>query len=280
MKIFKSKIFYFFLGLFLAAAIPGVYAWNSTVSSGDPLTADSWNALVNKIENLDSDVDGLATEGYVDSSVDSFESCNWDGWQPQQSVTSPTECVCSCRAAGYYTQLYCSDGKITDTRTVSYCANCDDSTCVACFVSGTQVLMADREVKDIEKIESGDFVINEKGHPDKVIELREHQVGTRNTYVINNKIETTPEHPFMTKEGWKVISLERLEFTKEVSDYYQNIEADELREGDVLLTLEGKEVIESIEEKSERPFEETVYTLILEHGEAFYAEGYLVADGM
>ena len=55
-KTLHSKIFYFFLGLFIAVSVPGVYAWNSAVSSGDPLTVDKWNDLVAKVEDLDSEV--------------------------------------------------------------------------------------------------------------------------------------------------------------------------------------------------------------------------------
>ncbi len=52
MKIIHSKIFYFFLGLLLAVAIPGVYAWNSNVGSGDPLTSNMWNSLVSEVEDI------------------------------------------------------------------------------------------------------------------------------------------------------------------------------------------------------------------------------------
>ncbi|MFW5990715.1 MAG: hypothetical protein ACOCQX_00660 [Candidatus Nanoarchaeia archaeon] len=112
-----------------------------------------------------------------------------------------------------------------------------------------------------------------------VIGLEEHKIGDRNTYIINEKLETTPDHPFMTEDGWKVTSSERFETAKKVSDYYQNIEATELKKGDVLITKDGEEVVETIEENSERSSEETFYTLILENGEGFYAEDYLVADG-
>ena len=51
MKFFQSRALYFFLGLFLAVAIPGVYAWNTAVDPGDPLTADKWNDLVDQVES-------------------------------------------------------------------------------------------------------------------------------------------------------------------------------------------------------------------------------------
>ncbi len=56
--------------LMLAVWIIGsAYAAISTVSSGDPLTADSWNQIVNKISNTDTNSDDLVTKSYVDATV-------------------------------------------------------------------------------------------------------------------------------------------------------------------------------------------------------------------
>lgn len=57
-KIFKfvsSRAMYLLIGLFLALAIFGVRAaWNSTVSSGQPLTSALWNDVVAKLVELDN----------------------------------------------------------------------------------------------------------------------------------------------------------------------------------------------------------------------------------
>ena len=56
--------------LLLAVWIIGTaYAAISTVSSGDPLTADSWNTIVNKLNNTDTNSTDLVTKSYVDSAV-------------------------------------------------------------------------------------------------------------------------------------------------------------------------------------------------------------------
>ncbi len=56
--------------LMLAVWIIGsAYAAIFTVSSGDPLTADSWNQIVNKISNTDTNSDDLVTKSYVDATV-------------------------------------------------------------------------------------------------------------------------------------------------------------------------------------------------------------------
>ena len=56
--------------LFIAVWIIGsAYAAISTVSSGDPLTADSWNSIVNKLNNTDTNSTDLVTKSYVDSAI-------------------------------------------------------------------------------------------------------------------------------------------------------------------------------------------------------------------
>jgi len=55
MKIKFPKVFYVFLGLFLALVIYGAEAaWNTTVSSGTTLTSALWNDMINKLIELDS----------------------------------------------------------------------------------------------------------------------------------------------------------------------------------------------------------------------------------
>ncbi|MCG2695344.1 hypothetical protein L6248_00165 [Candidatus Parcubacteria bacterium] len=51
----SSRALYLLIGLFLALAIFGVQAaWNSTVSSGQPLTSALWNDVVAKLVDLDN----------------------------------------------------------------------------------------------------------------------------------------------------------------------------------------------------------------------------------
>lgn len=96
MKIFKSKMFYFFLGLFLAIAIPGVYAWNSNVSSGDPLTASKWNDLVSKVESLEQESESsidffdceIRLHGRDRDDVDRYSS--WVSPQEGETITTRT----------------------------------------------------------------------------------------------------------------------------------------------------------------------------------------------
>ncbi len=69
MKILKQILINSTTAIITIAVIGSAYAAISTVSSGDPLTADSWNQIVNKISNTDTNSDDLVTKSYVDSTV-------------------------------------------------------------------------------------------------------------------------------------------------------------------------------------------------------------------
>jgi hypothetical protein len=138
--------------------------------------------------------------------------------------------------------------------------------------------MADNSQKSIEEINAGEYVINEKGEPARVSELVRSAVGSRQMYLINGRLEATPDHPFMTKEGWKAVDPGLLAQAQASTDLYQQIEAGQLEEGDYILTQEGQEKVRTIQPVDRLP-EEPVYTLILEDGDSFYANGFLVADG-
>ena len=88
-----------------------------------------------------------------------------------------------------------------------------------CFAAGTQISLANGDVKNIEDIVVGDLVIGWNGESLDTSEVtaidHRHTVGSHadackqlgdepSLYTINNTgIEFTPEHPFLTKEGWK-----------------------------------------------------------------------------
>ncbi len=78
MKILKKILINSTIAIITIAVIGSAYAAISTVSSGDPLTADSWNQIVNKISNTDTNSDDLVTKSYVDATV-SANSWNTSG---------------------------------------------------------------------------------------------------------------------------------------------------------------------------------------------------------
>ena len=88
-----------------------------------------------------------------------------------------------------------------------------------CFAAGTQISLANGDIKNIEDIVVGDMVIGWNGKSLDTSEVtaidHRHTVGSHakackqlgdgpSLYTINDTgIEFTPEHPFLTKEGWK-----------------------------------------------------------------------------
>ena len=88
-----------------------------------------------------------------------------------------------------------------------------------CFAAGTQISLANDDIKNIEDIVIGDLVLGWNGstfEPAEVISINhENTVGSNveackklgdvpSLYTINETgIAFTPEHPFLTREGWK-----------------------------------------------------------------------------
>ena len=67
--------------LVLAVWIIGTaYAAITTVNSGDPLTASSWNEMVTRLTSNDTNSTDLVTKAYVDSSVSA------SSWSPSWSI--------------------------------------------------------------------------------------------------------------------------------------------------------------------------------------------------
>jgi hypothetical protein len=84
--------------LLLAVWIIGTaYAAISTVSSGDPFTADSWNAIVNKLNNTDTNSTDLVTKSYVDSSISANSGGGWSNCETHiiSKTTSSQTITCS-----------------------------------------------------------------------------------------------------------------------------------------------------------------------------------------
>ncbi len=65
MLVFSSKLFYLFLGLFLAVTVSTVYAELSTVTTGQTLTATMWNNLVNEVNRTKIANVGYFVVGYT-----------------------------------------------------------------------------------------------------------------------------------------------------------------------------------------------------------------------
>jgi hypothetical protein len=136
----------------------------------------------------------------------------------------------------------------------------------SCFIAGTKITMEDGSYKNIEDI-SIDDIIKSKNGTSKVLKTIIHE-GEFEVYSINNSnYFVTEDHPFETTEGWKAINSENT-FEK------HGINANVLKEGDILITKEGSEKITSIKMGEEKI--NTVYNLSVNNEHVYYANNYLV----
>lgn len=125
-----------------------------------------------------------------------------------------------------------------------------------CFLEGTPI-RTPNGIKRIEDFVPGDEVISRNMETGKETVSKVERLdvlAARRYYNINYTVNATSEHPFYTKDGIKKVS--------------------ELRQGDVLLTAEGEEVVSNI-----RVFDRdvVVYNLInVEPDHNYYAAGFLV----
>jgi hypothetical protein len=96
------------------------------------------------------------------------------------------------------------------------------------FVSGTQIKTT-KGFKKIEDIKINDFILSYNEilnifESDQVIALFNNT--TNKTLLINNIVECTPEHLFLTKEGW--ISAEKLKINDKVLGFNEEIKIQSL----------------------------------------------------
>ncbi len=223
--------------------------------------------------NGDFIVGGSITLG--GKSKSSWITCDWSGWR----VTAPGVSCGSggwCTAYGLGIEMYCSSGIITQARGASVCIACDSC---SCFPAGTKVTMADRSKKNIEDVKIGEKVLGTYDIAHTVIDLARPAVNDRSTYLINDQVEFTPEHPFLTKEGWKVVDLDLFHKYQKEHDSYHMTEPGRLKVGDILITENGEEIIKTLEELHTRSSNEIVYDLILDSDDHSYtANGYITHD--
>lgn len=117
----------------------------------------------------------------------------------------------------YNVNVETSDILVTDGSTIGGLAFIMHN--ITCFAAGTQISLANGDTKNIEDIVEGDEVLGWNGNSieSSVVTAIDHRhtVGGHgdacktlgdepSLYTINDTgIEFTPEHPFLTKDGWK-----------------------------------------------------------------------------
>jgi len=134
--------------------------------------------------------------------------------------------------------------------------------------------MADGGIKRIEDVKIGEQLIGQDGAINTVLEYDHPMLDGRDLIGINQLGEfMTPEHPVMTKEGWKAYNIED---TIRAYPHLESLMVGNLEVGDELLMLNGKYLeIESLECYKNNP-EQRVYNFILDGNNTYYANGVLV----
>jgi hypothetical protein len=155
-----------------------------------------------------------------------------------------------------------------------------------CFAAGTEISLSNGDFKNIEDIIVGEEVLGWNGNTIDVgivtaVDHR-HTVGSHadacerlgdepSLYTINDTgIEFTPEHPFLTKEGWKslVPNLKQ-------EPYKSDAPAKELKVGDFILKDGEWEEIKEIKVVRSNP-NEKVYNITVDGLHSYIANGIIV----
>ena len=155
-----------------------------------------------------------------------------------------------------------------------------------CFAAGTQILLSNGDTKNIEDIVEGDEVMGWNG---EILEAslvtatnNKHTVDSHweackklgdepSLYTINDTgIEFTPEHPFLTKEGWKSLVPDLSQ-----EPYKSESPAKELKVGDSINVNGLWEEITEIKIVRSNP-DEVVYNISVDKIHSYIANGIIV----
>ena len=131
-----------------------------------------------------------------------------------------------------------------------------------CFVAGTEITLANGDIKNIEDVSIGEEVLtfneeSKSNEPGVVGDLKKHEVESIIRLTLDNEIVilTTEEHPFYTHRGW--------------------VKAGELESLDVCRKVDGSESLISTVEKLDE--KHIVYNLLsVSDNHNFFANGILV----
>ena len=143
----------------------------------------------------------------------------------------------------------------------------------SCFVKGTLVRLADGSDKKIEEIEIGDVLLGMDGSENKVLEFDHPMLDGRDLVGINGSGPLmTPEHPLMTKDGWKAYNVDD---TLRAYPHLHEIMEGNLAAGDKILDVDGNWVMIESMELYEGEEDQQVYNFILDGNNTYHANGFL-----
>ncbi len=229
--------------------------WGGSIDDGDNVTAYQNSAPVGTacVSETRTCTTGTLSGTYLFASCEpgcpagnpswtvGFDTCT--GSRPASSngtsltVTDPHGGMCSSGTYGSR-NFDCNSGTWVATNTGTCASHSTDRGCFSCFSAGSDVLMADGSVKDIEDVVIGDALMGSNGKPTRVVSYDrpmmeaadwDHQrlmsINDTDHFITNN-------HPVLTTEGWKAQHSEGAE-----------IEAYDLLKGKVTTLEIGDEII-------------------------------------
>lgn len=145
-----------------------------------------------------------------------------------------------------------------------------------CFITGTKVALPNKEEKEIQEIEIGEYVLTEHNHDEvdglaKV--LNKGSIKVDSYYYINQDLGLTPGHPIWVEDkGWACIDPGEYYKECKLLNHVIDLEPAQLEIGDK--TTNGEiEIINKIEEEQE------VWWITVDNTHTYYVNGMLVHNG-
>jgi hypothetical protein len=144
---------------------------------------------------------------------------------------------------------------------------------LCCFTAGTQVWMVDGSYKNIENIQV-DEVIKGNTSDNTVLELVPTTLGNRLLYGFNGgDAFFTPEHPFMTTEGWKAVSPEAT-ISESIEGFDSLSDIGRLEINDVILGSSNVTINSIVSSSANSSLE--LYNFNVDGDNTYYADNYVV----
>jgi len=142
-----------------------------------------------------------------------------------------------------------------------------------CFIAGTEIMLSNGDVKNIEDVVIGDHLLSSTGGVSMVLAHDRPLLGERKLYSFNGGTAfVTSEHPFMTNDGWK--SIDPIALAEENNKVAILLNITKLAIGDSIMTDTGSVIVESIEEHG-GDSNQTLYNFELDGDHTYYADSYL-----
>jgi hypothetical protein len=253
-----------------AGTLPGTDACGKTCNNADPVSCSGSQICGDPNYGLNYCCTPLSSCPACLEGSGQIDECGISG-----GCTANCSGVCANSGNGLVGRCcLASEIPCTTATTATCCLDteiCNAGTCqiLACFISGTKILLANGKEVPVETLKPGDVLLGPGGVKNKVVKLDIKPRADWEIYSFNGgEFFVTPNHLFKTTTGWKAINPEI--YLKGAPE----LNVKTLKVGDVLITLTGTMRIDKIEYKTIK--NSVVYNPELDGTHEYYANGYLV----